>query len=129
MTIPSKQLVGQNAGLVDGVYSDDYLKALNQFVTVDEVFGEQREAIAKGEWTSVARLVMGTIGQSEYENHLAALVMKAAKVGEWRAVERESRHMPGLERVTEKHFGYVVKYKNKTFLLPSAIYLTYCDEQ
>ncbi len=129
MTIPRKELVGQNVRLVDGVYSDDYLTALNQFASVDEVFGEQKEAIAKGEQNPVARLIMGTLGKSEYENHLFALVMIAAKAGEWKAVERGPQHMPGLDVVTEKHFGHVTKYQDRTFLLPSAMYLTYCKEQ
>jgi hypothetical protein len=36
MAIPDKKLVGKNASLDNGVYSDDYMVALNQFVTVNE---------------------------------------------------------------------------------------------
>ncbi len=126
MAIPGEELVGQNARLAGGVYSDDYMNALNQFATVDDVFGEHKEAIAKGKHDPVARLVIGTLGKSEYENHLVALVMTAAKADEWRAVERGPEHMPGLDVVTQKHFGYVTKYGGKTFLLPSPVYVTYC---
>ncbi|MBI2574743.1 hypothetical protein HYV82_02565 [Candidatus Woesearchaeota archaeon] len=129
MGIPRKELVGQNAGLVNGVYCDDYTAALNRFASVDEVFGENREAIARGEQGTVARLTMGTLGKSEYEAHLAALVMTAANAGEWRAVERGPQHMSGLEEVTRKHFGHVTEYQGQTFLLPSAMYLVYCNDQ
>ena len=129
MTIPGRELVGQNAQLVGGTYTDDYMVALNQFVTVDEVLGENRQAIAKGEHTPVARLVMDTLGKCEYENHLVALVMAAAKAGEWKAVKRGQQHMPGLDVVVDENFGYTTKYQGKTFLLPSAMYLAYCKEK
>ena len=130
MTIPTKELVGQNATLTDGVYSDDYMTALNQFAPVDEVMGEHREAIALGEHGGpVAGLVMNTLGKSEYENHLVSLVMTAAMKGEWRAVNRSRMQMAGLDVVVEKHFGYVAKLEDKTFLLPSAMYVVYCKEQ
>ena len=126
MGIPNKILVGQNPSLVDGVYSDDYLRALNEFASVDEVFGEKKQAIAEGERNAVAMIVMDTLGKSEYEQHLVALVMRAAKAGEWRAVERTT--IWGLDRVVEKYYGHVTKFEDKTFLLPSATYLAYCKE-
>ncbi len=129
MAIPGKELVGKNANLVDGVYSDNYLIALNQYASVDYVFGEHTEAIAQGEYDAVARLVMGTLGEVEYESHLVALVMTAAEAGEWKAVEIEPRPLPGLDVVTKKHFGHVTQYQGKTFLMPSAMYLAYCKEQ
>ncbi|MBU0761361.1 MAG: hypothetical protein KJ600_03925 [Nanoarchaeota archaeon] len=129
MTIPNKELVGKNPRLKDGVYSDDYMAALDQFATVDEVFGKHREAIANGEHV-VARLVMGTLGRCEYESHLVSLVMGAAKAGEWRAVVREpGRHFEGLDVVTERHFGHITKLEGKTYLLPSALYIAYCNEK
>ncbi len=129
MAIPGKELVGKNARLNEGIYSDDYMDALNEFATVNEVLGEHREAIANGEQNPIFRLVSGTLGKCEYENHLVDIVMTAAKAGEWRAVEREPRHKPGLSVVTDKHFGYVTEHEGKTFLLPSALYLTYCKAQ
>ena len=129
MAIPNRELVGKNARLDNGVYSDDYMATLNQFATVDEVFGEHREAIAAGE-NVVGSLVMGTLSKSEYENHLVSLVMNAAKAGEWRAVVREpGRHFAGLDAVTDKHFGHVTEHEGKKFLLPSALYVVYCNEQ
>lgn len=129
MAIPSKKLVGKNQVLVDRVYSDDYIKALNRYVSVDEVFGEHKKEISKGEFCPVARFTMGALSKLEHENHLVALVMRAARAGEWRAVERGPEHRSGLDEVTEKSFGYVIRYQDKTFLLPSARYLAYCKEQ
>lgn len=129
MAIPGRELVGKNAQVTDKEYNDDYLRALNQFATVDEVFGQHRKDIAAG-GDSVARVVMGTLDRVEYENHLVALVMTAAKEGEWKAVFRHPyRHAPGLDVVEQKHFGHVVKQGEKTFLLPSAMYLAYCKEE
>ena len=130
MTIPRKELVGKNAKSSDRVYFDSYMDELNKFASVDEVFGKHRTAIANGESCPVSNLVMDTLGKSEYENHLVALVMTAAKAGEWRAVLREPRkHTEGLKAVTEKHFGYVVEHEGQTFLLPSALYVVYCKQQ
>jgi len=129
MKIPDKTLIGKNAELVEGVYSDDYMNALNNFASVDEVFGKNKEAIAKGENTPVARLIMGTLDKAEYENHLVSIIMTAAKNGEWRAINRGLQHMPGLDEVTRRHFGHVTNYKGQTFLLPSPMYLTYCKEK
>ena len=130
MTIPGKELVGKNARLEDGIYSDDYMAALNEFATVDEVFGKHKEAIAARKHNPIDRLVMDTLGVSEYENHLVALVITAAKAEEWKAVERKpGKHIEGLDVVTEKHFGYVTEHEGKTFLLPSAFYLVYCKAQ
>lgn len=129
MAIPGRELVGKNAQVCNGIYCDDYLRALNQFATVDEVFGQHKADIAAG-GNSVGRVVMETLGHYEWENHLVALVMGAAKAGEWKAVFREPmRHMEGLDRVEKKGFGYLAKQGDKTFLLPSAIYITYCKEQ
>ena len=126
MAIPGKELVGKNAILENGVYSDDYMVALNQLATVDEVFGKYKEDIAEGK-NVVARLVMETLGKCEYENHLVSIVMKAAKAGEWRAVLREpGKHIAGLDVVTKKHFGYVAEHEGQKFLLPSPMYLAYC---
>lgn len=129
MTIPGKELVGKNAKLIEGVYFDDYMNTLNQLVSVDEVFRQHKKEIAEGQFDPVANLVMGTLGKSEYENHLVALVMTAAKTGEWRAVERGSQHMPGLDVVVNKNYGYVSELEGKTFLLPSLMYISYCKEQ
>ena len=130
MTIPGRELVGKNAQLIDRVYTDDYLHALNQFATVDEVFGQLKESIAAGEHTPVAKLVMGTLGKCEWENHLVSLVMGAAKAGEWKAVVREPfKHTDGLTVVEERNFGYVVKQGGERFLMPSASYVTYCKER
>ncbi len=130
MAIPGKELVGKNARLNEGIYSDDYMAALNEFATVDEVLGEHKEAIANGEQNPVCRLAWGTLGKCEYENHLVSLVMTAAKAGEWRAVERiHGRQIEGLDVVTDKHFGYVTEHEGKTFLLPSTFYLVYCKAQ
>jgi hypothetical protein len=127
MTIPSKDLVGQDAKLVDGVYTDAYMKAINELVSPDTIFGADREEIVKGTMTSVGKFVMGTLGTLEHEYHLASLVMTAAEAREWRAVVREpGRHMAGLDAVVDKGFGHVATYNEKTFLLPSAHYLTYC---
>lgn len=128
MAIPGKELIGENARLEDGIYSDDYMDALNQFATVDEVLGEHKEAIAKGEQNPISRLIADTLGKYEYEFHLVDIVMAAAKAGEWRAVERGPQQRPGLSAVTDKQFGYVTEHEDKTFLLPSAFYLTYCKE-
>src|SRR3989344_3502809 len=126
MAIPGRELVGKNSQLVDDVYSDDYMRALNSFATVDEVFGQHRKDIVGG-GSSVNRVVMGTLGRSEWEDHLVALVMVAAEAGEWRAVVREpNRHTAGLDEVEKRHFGYVTEYGEKTFLAPSAMYLAYC---
>ncbi len=129
MTIPSKELVGKNPKLVNGAYIDDYMIALNEFATVNEVLGKHREAIADGNFHPTARVVMGTLDRFEYENHLAALIMVAAKTGEWRAVERGTLQKCGLEVVTERHFGYVVEHDGETFLLPSAKYLAHCKAE
>jgi hypothetical protein len=127
MKIPRKELVGRNRRLENGVYSDDYMTALNELVTVDEVFGGYRKQIAEG-GIAVGRLVMETLGKTEWENHLVSIVMTAAKTGEWRAVLRDPRNqLEGLEAVTDKNFGYVVQHESKTFLLPSALYVTYCQ--
>lgn len=129
MTIPNKELVGKNARAQKDVYSDDYLKALNKFATVDEVFGEHKRKIANGE-NIIGALVMDTLGRSEWENHLVAIVMNAAKAGEWRAVVREPGMLvEGLDEITKKHFGFVVKHKGKKYLIPSALYVTYCQAQ
>ncbi len=128
MAIPRKKLVGQNPTVVDRIYSDDYLKALNEMVTVDEVFGNQRTAIAKGQ-PVVGRLVIGTLGRTEWENHLVSLVMTAAETGKWSAVVSEpDKHLPGLEEVQKRHFGYVTDYQGVKYLLPSAMYVAYCQE-
>lgn len=130
MAIPNKQLVGQNASITDGVYTDDYIAALNKFATVDEVFRENKEAIAKGEMTPVATLIMGTLGKTEYELHLVSLVMTAAEAGEWRAVERKKHNQyDGLDAVVKNNFGHVTEFEGKTFLLPSAMYIVYCNER
>jgi hypothetical protein len=129
MSIPRKQLVGKNATLTDRGYSDDYLTALNEFATVDEVFGPYRKQIADG-GNVVGRLVMETLGRSEWENHLVSIVMTAAKAGEWRAVIRQpGRHDEGLDAVTEKRYGFIVQKDGKRFLLPSANYVAYCQAQ
>ena len=126
MTIPGKELIGKNAQVSDKIYSDDYLRALNKFATVDEVFGQHRADIAAG-GNSVGTLVMETLGKSEWEEHLVSLVMTAAKAGEWRAVVREEgKHTEGLDVVVEKDLGYVTKHGDTTFLLPSAMYVSYC---
>ena len=129
MSIPQKDLVGKNARIEEkGVYRDDYLDALNKFAPVDEVFGKDRKAIAKGEWEPVANLVMDTLGKAEWENHLVAIVMTAAKEGEWRAVPRGPQHQDGLDEVVEKKYGFVVNL-GKKFLVPSAFYVNYCLAQ
>lgn len=126
---PGKELVGKNVRIVDGQYNDDYLTALNQFASVDKTFGRYRADIAKG-GNSVGRVIMGTLGKNEWENHLVALVMGAAKAGEWKAVVREPYvHTSGLDAVEGKKFGYVVKHEKKTFLLPTALYLDYCKRE
>lgn len=131
MTIPitpGKELVGRNARLEDGVYRDDYIAALNQFASVDEVFGEHRQAISKGDHYIVGNLVMGTLGRTEWENHLVSIVMNAAQSGEWRAVLREPRRQTeGLDAVTTNNYGHVVEHEGRKFLLPSALYVTYCQ--
>ena len=129
MTIPGKELVGKNAQLENGDYTDDYLVALNQFATVDEIFGQCKECIANRERTPIIRLVVGTLGKKEFENHLESLVIAAAKAGKWKAVVREGEYANGLNVVVERNFGYVIKHEDKTFLLPSAIYLKYCKTQ
>jgi hypothetical protein len=130
MTIPDRKLIGKNVKLDNGNYSDDYIAALNKFATVDEVFGQHKEAIAKGEQSPICRCVMGTLGKSEYENHLVSLIMIAARAGEWKAVIREPlTQNQGLETVMEKGFGYVVMNEGKKFLLPSAGYVVYCKER
>ena len=126
MVIPRKELVGRNARLEGDVYLDDYMDALNQFATVDEVFGEQKEAIASGK-NVIARLVMGTLGDSEYEKHLVSIVMNAAKAGEWRTVHRKKTYtLAGLDAVTRGNLGYVIEHGDEKFLLPSVNYVTYC---
>lgn len=130
MTIPRKELVGRNSRLENEVYLDDYMTALNEFATVDEVFGNQREAITNRHCSTVASLVMGTLGKAEHEFHLASIVMNAAKAGEWRAVVREpGKHYDGLDNVEHKGFGYVVDHEDKKFLLPTALYVTYCQRK
>jgi hypothetical protein len=128
MAIPRRELVGKNATVKNGIYSDEYLKALNNFATVDEVFGYYRKQIASG-GNAVGRLVMGTLGRTGWENHLVSLVMVAASVGEWRAVLREKHHNSGQEAVVDKNFGYFVDLGEKRFLLPSAHYISYCQAQ
>lgn len=129
MAIPKKELVGRNARIENGIYLDDYLTALNEFSSVDETFGKHKEAIAAGK-DAVASLVMGTLGRSEWENHLVALIMTAAKAGEWRAVFRDSfKHREGLDAVAEKNFGYVVEQNGETYLLPSAAYVSRCQAE
>jgi len=122
-------LVGENARLENDVYYDDFMSVLNELVTVDEVLGEQREAIAKGETTPVANLVMGTLGVCEHENHLVSLVMEAARAGEWRAVSRGEGQIYGLDSVVEKGFGYVTEHEGKKYLLPSVHYIEHCRRQ
>jgi hypothetical protein len=129
MKIPGKELVRRNASLRENRYSDDYLLTLNQFMNVNEVFGEHKAEVARG-GNVVGRLVMDTLGRSEYENHLVALVMAAAKTGEWSAVLRKPNiHEEGLDAVMEKRFGYVIEIEGKKFLLPSALYVSYCKAQ
>ncbi len=129
MTIPSKSLVGKNARVVNGEYIDDFIYALNNYAIVGEVFGKNQAKIAKGESDSVAMLVMDTLGHLEYEFHLAALVITAAKNNSWSAVIRERQHEPGLSEVVKKNFGYVVEYSGQKYLLPSVKYIDYCKEQ
>ena len=125
--IPSKELIGQNASLNNGVYSDDYMIALNKFASVDEVLGKDKEGISKRRIDPIARIVMGTLGRSEYENHIGELLIVAANRGEWSAIER-NHHQNSLDVITKKHFGHVATYQDRTFLLPSAMYVTFCAE-
>ena len=132
MIIPGKKLVGWHQTIVDDIYNDDYLRALNKFASVDDVLGKDRDTIAKGEFNSIARIVMGTLGKEEYERHLAALLIVSAKAGTWQAVERVENQTNGLDVVKEKHFGHVIGYLTaqgtRRFLMPSAMYVTYCKE-
>jgi len=128
MTIPNKRLVGINPRLDNEGYSDDYTDALNRFVSVREVFGEHKKSIAKG-GREVGRLVMGTLGKSEYEEHLVSLVMRAANAGEWRGIKRGLGRQIGLNSVVKKGFGYVTEFQGEKILLPSALYVVYCDAQ
>lgn len=124
--IPGIELVGKNASLHDGVYNDDYMTALNDMASVDDVFGRHKQDIAEGK-NAVGWLVMDTLGKSEYENHLVSIVKKAAKAGKWVAVLREQyKHTDGLSVVEGKNFGYVAEHEGQKFLLPSAHYLTHC---
>ena len=134
MSIPVIDLVGKNARLRGGIYTDKYMTALNEFATVDKIFGANREAIANGKRNLVLNLITttntsGHLGRPEYEKHLLDFVMTAAKAGEWRAIKLGIQHAPGLDAVVEEHFGYVTVHKGKAFLLPSALYLIYCKEQ
>lgn len=129
MTIPGRELVGQSAQMRDNTYSDDYLRALNEFATVDEIFGEHRKDIAEG-GNSVGRLTMGALGIGEWENHLVDIVMRAAKAGEWTAViRRPGTQTEGLSAVRKKHYGYITEFDGKIFLMPTAMYLAYCKEE
>jgi|GEM_PF-4127870 len=127
MTIPDKSLVGQNAVLKNDIYTDDYLRALNAVAPVDEVFGRHKKAIARGE-SIVGKLVMDTLGKTEYEHHLVTLVMTAAKTGQWSAVKRAPWNLSGLEEVIYKKFGHVAIHEKETFLLPSLTYVAYCKD-
>lgn len=129
MAIPGKELVGQNAIVVGEKYLDDYLIALNTLAPVDEIFGDQRRDISQG-GRIVGRLVMGTLGRTEWENHLVSIVMTAAKEGKWSAVVREPElHLPGLDEVENRHFGYIIDHKGIKYLLPSLMYVAYCKEK
>ncbi len=142
MTIPTKELVGKNPLLAGELpiggpyhgkhiyrYYDEYTRALNGFARVDEVFSNHREAIAKGENYPISNLIMDALGKKEGENHLADIVMTAARAGEWKAIERLPHQRYGLYLVIEKHFGHLTNYKGKMFLLPSALYVVYCKEK
>ena len=128
MAIPVKKLIGNNAKVHRGVYTDDYIGALNQFATVDEVLGSHKNAIARGKQDPICKIVMGTLGVIEFEDQLVSLVMKAARAGEWRAVKTEA-HPNWLKVVAEKNYGYVVEHEGKTYLLPSAYFLVHCKEE
>ncbi|MBT3405077.1 hypothetical protein HN832_04095 [archaeon] len=128
MTIPSRKLIGQNVILDDEIYSDDYMRILNRESPVEDVFGKHKSAIAQGK-NVVARLVMDTLGNSKYEQHLVNLIMRAAKVGEWRAREVKGRKDYGLDAVLEKKFGYLTEHKGKTYLLPSFLWTVHCHTE
>ncbi len=129
MTIPDRKLVGKNAKIEDDIYRDDYLRALNQLVTVDEVFGKYREKIKNGK-EIIGDLVYDIFNKKKHEAHLVSLVMHAASAREWVAVVREpGKHIDGLDEVTEKCFGYVTDHKGKKFLLPSLAYVAYCNDK
>jgi hypothetical protein len=129
MTIPSKDLIGKNARVVNGVYLDDFMDALNNYATVNNVFGKNRSKIAKGYANEVNQFVLDTLGHFGYEYQLVSLVMTAAKNNSWRAIAREQHQEYGLDVVVEKNFGHVIEHKGQKYLLPSVKYLEHCKKQ
>ncbi|MEK6937222.1 MAG: hypothetical protein AABW58_04080 [Nanoarchaeota archaeon] len=129
MSIPRKKLVGKNPEVRNGIYNDDFLRELNKFATVNEVFGDKKNQIAKGDMTTVSGIVMGTLDRIENEYNLIALVMEAAEAGEWRAIEREPWQQQGLDKVVDKNLGFLTTYKDKLYLLPSPKYIAHCQAE
>ena len=123
-------LIGIDPEIKDNNYSDKFTHSLDEIFPVDEVFGEHKKSIASGTWEVIPSLVMDTLGKSKWENHLVSIVMTAAKTGNWLGVVREpGKHIAGLDRVQEKHYGHVVEHEGKKYLIPSLHYVTYCKEK
>ncbi len=134
MTIPGKELVGMHPTISNGVYNDDYLRQLNEFASVDEVLGEYKKGIADNSWLSIAHFALGALGHDDKygvigEVSLGGLLAIAAKVGSWSALDKDINQIPLLETLLNSHFGHITTHKGKAYLLPSAMFLTYCKEK
>lgn len=128
MPTPSKVLVGQNAKIIDEEYSDNYLKALNEFASVDEVFGENKEKVAGGNWDAVSSITANTLGDSIYEHNLIDIVVTAAGKGQWSAYNNP-KMTDGLKVASDKHYIHLTEHKGQIFSMPTTSYLRYCKER
>lgn len=125
--IPTAKLIGERAHIVNLVYSDDYLQALNKFASVDEVLAGYRDQLQH--WREpLVKLVEGIVSVGEPELYLATLIQQAAEYGEWRAIEKTNLHSQILDEVVKRHCGHVTNFLGKNFLMPSASYVAYCKD-
>ncbi|MGV8086674.1 MAG: hypothetical protein ACP5N1_03515 [Candidatus Woesearchaeota archaeon] len=64
------------------IYSDEYIKKLNEFYPIDKVLGRTIQDIAEG--IGLDKLVMGSpLGNSEGENILEYMLMQSAQAKQW----------------------------------------------
>ena len=133
MTFPDKYSVGKNAEVVDERYNDDYLRALNEFCTVEDVFGGTAvESISIGNTLTLNRFVANSPLKSwEAEDLLKHFLYAATRSerGEWEAIE--IKEGDGLaKRVEEVGFGIRTTFsEDKQFLVPTALFLAYCNNR
>ncbi|MBI4176053.1 MAG: hypothetical protein HY518_02535 [Candidatus Aenigmarchaeota archaeon] len=79
-----RELVGRDAALREGTYSDAYLARINAQYPLGEILGERKAGIANGSLTDLFHFTMGSpLNVTEAENTLSAILYSSANKDLW----------------------------------------------